>query len=263
MNRNITSCKIRQIINAFPNEKFEFIFNSNTNRLQMFLFQNKKPMIITFLPKYMSWKKIKKQIETYLTMEEIQECSICLSEPFSNFNFSEMRGSPNSFLEIPSHFLKVIENTRIFCSHCNNDCCQICYNNILEKNRGIFICPFCRNKYGKEMTREMVEQKIHLLNYRSQSFYFQFKKSFDNMNNNNNNMNNNNNNMNNTANNNNNNMNNNNNNMNNTANNIDILQVSSFYFRNSFLLFYCSYFICIIYYLFQEIFRMKNNLENI
>lgn len=84
-----------------------------------------------------TWKIIKRRIDTALsdTVKGI-ECSIC-----EDFN-------------------KHPGNHMVSCNKCGNRFCKYCYVDIMRTNKGVIICPFCRDTFGNVCPPEIVELGI-------------------------------------------------------------------------------------------------------
>ena len=89
-----------------------------------------------------TWEKNKKRIELIIK-SQIKECVIC-----------------NETKEL------------IFCDECLNEYCDLCEAQIIVKNKGIHICPFCRdgeelininNSYNNALKKHRYEEALKII----------------------------------------------------------------------------------------------------
>jgi ribosomal protein L37AE/L43A len=84
-----------------------------------------------------NWKVVKRRIDNLLSEKpDSIECTIC--EDFNKYE----------------------NNMMVSCNKCGNNYCKYCYIDIMRTNKGLIICPFCRDVVGRVFPEEIVEQLI-------------------------------------------------------------------------------------------------------
>lgn len=117
---------IHRIKEYIPNENIKLSRNKKSYQLQI-IFVNKKSILEISAED--TWDKIKRRIDQITIHKD--NCPICDSSPAS-----------------------------ISCNKCYGSYCLGCYINIFKTNKGIIICPYCRDKIGWEMPENIIDFKV-------------------------------------------------------------------------------------------------------
>ena len=118
--------KIREYI---PNVNIEFMFNDNTQLLEIVFIEEKSVMSIL---KDNTWAEIKRHINAIISKNKDTDCSICCE--------------------------KIISRTG--CTKCSSDWCVECYINLFKTGQGIIKCPYCRFEYGFRMNEQELNMGV-------------------------------------------------------------------------------------------------------
>ena len=141
---------IRTILNYLPGEKLKFLRGDdviNDSGVLKLIFTKRRSMILVRSDD--KWGDIKKLIDNELAFKTSRECSICC-EPYAY-----------------AHDMTIDMFPRIGCRTCVNDWCMECHFNILNKNRGVITCPYCRDTvdYPVGGCQDCLEEYISFLTY--------------------------------------------------------------------------------------------------
>jgi DNA-directed RNA polymerase subunit RPC12/RpoP len=112
---------IRKIIQYIHNEPIKF--NKNRNNDIQITFTNQQSIMT--LCHDSKWDEIKRYIDSIMTIEKNNICSICSTD--------------NIILQ------------RVKCRKCSSEMCMICFKNIIITNKGIIKCPYCRHEVNTKM----------------------------------------------------------------------------------------------------------------
>lgn len=136
------SCNVKDIIERIqqylPDETITTQCLENSNVL-IHLQSRASTMTIT---DQSSWPQVKRYIDSTDIEKEETACPICTEH---------------------------ICTTSVGCAKCATKWCVECYINIYRANKGIIICPFCRDKYGFTQPEWMIENGIRIIREKSRT----------------------------------------------------------------------------------------------
>jgi hypothetical protein len=82
------------------------------------------------------WKDLRRRIDKVLITSN-NECQIC------------------------EDFDSKVNNQQVLCCKCANTYCVYCQIDMLEKNRGLGICPYCRDTCGTVLSKEELSSRLN------------------------------------------------------------------------------------------------------
>jgi len=124
--RTVVERMKQKIKDYIPNEEIQFKTHEYGRGLQV-TFTNRRATMTVL--KCNTWDEIKRNIDSKMSNEKSNECSICSTEI----------------------------QKRTSCNKCAADWCVDCYVSIFRSNKGIIKCPFCRYEFGQVWPDDIIE----------------------------------------------------------------------------------------------------------